>query len=220
MSDRRNFLKLFGVSSAAMVTAAGNVETHTDATAPAVFADANAHPVFSPVHPSAPLHLHAYLDVRPGLLYSGVDIARNEMQARYSFFGGMSDAAPYGVMTNMDMPYVLPQPCLFCVEKIGVAFSPNTKPELRNAIAARYALEFQVGQKIYYRSPLALLFAVTHSEPPVDLPDAAYTDIGDVPLIVEANQFFTATLHGEPLPSNGKARIWVVLKGRRAWGVQ
>jgi hypothetical protein len=218
---RRGFLKLFGVSSAAI------------AIAPSV---ANAEPsvevVMAPIQEPAPLsgvflqptrdYRHG-LDVQSGSLYSRLRIEPNSMLSRYQLFQeGMGEGCTLAD-TNMHIPGALIQPEMYCIKQIGFVFSPKTIPGLRSAFIDRYALSLHLGRKQYWEAPLSTVFSV--GEPDRDekgfatLPDAGFATL-EIPLVIEAGLYFSLDLIGKPIHPCGKITGWGVFKGLHARGIQ
>lgn len=213
-TDRRSFLKLFGVSTAAVATAEG-VEVVSSPDAPAQF-EWDAH---------RPLFRHGTLfDVRPQSLYHRIDIPKNSMQACYqgfSTFRGMDNDL---TITNMVRANCLPEPNSFQVQKFGIVFSPKTEPALRSAFLDRYMVRFAIAQKTYFEGPLSFIFS-TVGEPDREkgfttLPDIGLADISAVPLIISDEVTFRAEIIGTPIQTHGKLIFWIVLQGIMARAVQ
>jgi hypothetical protein len=209
--DRRGFLKLFGISTAAI------------AAAPTV---AGAEPTvevikIDPPVPATPLPVRAFepyfdskhtmmMDVRDEPLWSQVRIERNEMRGDYVLFQdtpcNSSPMFPDGVTlaeTNMQRPGCLPQPEMYCIQQIGFVFSPSTIPALRSAFIDRFELHLSLGRKRYWEAPLSQVFSVAEPERQEDfaeLPDAGFYRL-DIPLVIEAGLWFGLHLTGNPISS-------------------
>lgn len=209
-NDRRNFLKLFGVSTAAV------------AVAPAI---TNAEPTVEIVKNEAPLAspVRDVLDVRDEPLWSQLRIERNAMKPQYILFQDQLSNEVTLAQTNMNIPGALIHPEMYCIKKIGFVFSPSTIPALRSAFIDRYTLELRLGRKRYWETPLSAVFSV--GEPERDgkgfatLPDAGFATL-EIPLVIEAGLYFCLEVAGKPIYPCGKLKAWAVFKGLHAVGIQ
>jgi hypothetical protein len=211
--DRRRFLKLFGVSTAAI------------AAAPAI---ANAEPIVEVLKAEAvsgliPNYRLDMMDVRDEPLWSRLRVERNEMRESYSLFSGPDHSMREGLIdTNLDIPNALIQPEAYCIQKIGFVFSPSTIPVLRSAFIERYTLTVNLGRKRYWEAPLAMCFSI--GEPDREkgfatLPDDGFMSL-EIPLIIEAGLYFCLGVVGKPIHPCGKLTGWGVFKGLHAVGIQ
>jgi hypothetical protein len=207
--DRRGFLKLFGLSSAAVASATAkepSIET------------------FESEAPLAPPQRDYgdYLNVVSEPLWSQLRIEPNTMKSVYSLF---QDPRVDGSLaeTNMLMHGQLPMPEAYSIDKIGFVFSPTTIPALRSAFIDRYALGLFLGNKRYWQAPLSTIFSV--ADPSRDekgfatLPDEGFAKL-DIPLVIEAGVYFNLTVIGKPIYPCGKIIGWGVFKGLHAYGIQ
>lgn len=225
--DRRGFLKLFGVSSAAIAVApsvassdsSAEIERLVEASpAPIPTAESN---LFVDATSFRKIGYHT-MDVRDEPLWSQLRVEQNAMQARYALF-----QEPMGMnvtlsQTNMHIAGALIQPEMYCIKQIGMVFSPKTIPALRSAFIDRYSLELRLGRKSYWRAPLATVFSVADPEGEkgfATLPDAGFATL-DIPLIIEAGLYFSLDVIGEPIHPCGKLKAWAVFKGLHAVGIQ
>lgn len=119
--------------------------------------------------------------------------------------------------TNLWQRNKLDAPESFVVGSIGILFSPTTRPEVRASFAERYAMELWIGQKCYWRSPVADLFAVGEIEA-LDRPALGFVKL-DVPLLIVDQMFFSVRLQGTPRSSDD-LKLWAVLGNLHARGVQ
>lgn len=227
--DRRSLLKVFGVGSAAIATSIEgkptSVEVVTDPDAKAL----NTRPEVS----GYPL---AWLDVQKGKLYSALEVgggAPNENRYQLfrepvgSYCGWKSGRLGFHD-TNLYHPSCLEMPSQFCVERIGVVFSPTSDPKTMAEWIEQHTLEFHIGCKVYWRSPMAEMFNV-FSEVGVAHdgyesfnnaePLKSFVDLGDVPFIIQAGQQFHVEIVGQHYPIK-PLRLWAVLEGLHARGIQ
>jgi hypothetical protein len=215
--DRRGFLKLFGLSTAAVaaVPAIG-----ADPTIEVVTADT---PAITPnpfVPGRAPVFQGLEYCVRDEPLWSMVKIEPNSMRVRYQLFQQPGETM---AESNMRMGGMLPMPEMYSIRQIGFVFSPQTIPALRSAFIDRYALALWLGRKTYWEAPLSTVFSV--GEPDRDkngfatLPDAGFATL-DIPLVIEQSLFFCLELIGKPIHPCGKLKGWGVFRGLHAVGIQ
>jgi hypothetical protein len=215
--DRRDFLKLFGLSSAAVAIAEGSASEIEMVSAPS--------PVPLPIVSQTAAFMkqspHNTYDVRDEPLYSVVHTERNAMKEDYRFFAcsGQDTLAE----TNLCQSNRLMNPEAYCVKQIGFVFSPLTLPALRSAFIDRYALSVGVGRKPYFTAPLALLFSVADVEPDRENGFAKFPDEGfvklEIPLIFAPGVYFWAQLIGKPIHPCGKLTGWAVFKGLHCVGI-
>jgi len=216
--DRRSFLRLFGASSAAIATVDG-IERVSDPTVKPLAPERDNPLKFNPLTSE---YFHN-MEVTADVLYSCVNIAKNEMRECYNLFSqtiGMQATTP--IDTNMVQSNKLPEPNRFCVQRIGFAFSPKTEPGLRSAFCDRYFLNVQIGSKRYWRQPLSFCFG--KGEPDRERGFATQADVHmvelEIPLILDMGIFFSAELIGEPIHPCGKLKGWALLGGLHARGLQ
>jgi hypothetical protein len=212
--DRRDFLKVFGVSSAAVVGAAGMPEV--------IRADTGA-PLAPPPLPGhhedvKKWEMRDYMSVVSGLLYDRIDIPKNGLKSQHTFFqsGWQQNHGPE--YTNVMCQGRLDAPEMFKVCKVGVTFSPGISPELRDAIIRRYAVTLWLGQKYYFRAPMVEAFGPANSDPTVDFKTLFTLDL---PLIIASDHNFWLDIStSDPLPISPKVSLWGVLHGQHARGVE
>ena len=179
---RRGFLKMFGVSTAAIVAAP--ITADAEPTVEVVKTDEQIAPK-DDFNFLRPIHRADMMDVRDEPLWSSLRIEPNSMMERYSLFQQTAQDGFSLGETNMHIPGSLIQPEAYCIKEIGFVFSPKTIPALRSAFIDRYALELRIGQKRYWHAPLSTVFSV--GEPERDtkgfatLPDAGFASL-EIPL--------------------------------------
>jgi hypothetical protein len=212
MKDRRSFLKLFGLSSAAIATVDAHGETvieqHRDV-------PVTGGPIAEKERELETLK--SYNLFRTGWLYSALEIPRNSMRSSYPNLFGYSDYFSSGdtvrrptlADTNMERPGSLPMPEMFAVRRIGVLFSGTTLPALRAAFAERYTLSFYVGSRRYWEAPIASMFGVGEIEN-IDRSALGFVNL-EIPLIIPSGQQFNAMIQGTPLSPHGRIRLWAVI---------
>jgi hypothetical protein len=220
--DRRGFLKLFGLSTAAIVAApvAADAEPtveviKSESPAPEVAAH-GFEPYFDREHTML-------MDVRDEPLWSALRIEPNSMRSRYKLFQDVGQDGLTLGDTNMLRPGALPAPEMYCIKQIGFVFSPKTIPGLRSAFIDRYALSLHLGRKRYWEAPLSTVFSV--AEPERDekgfatLPDAGFATL-EIPLVIEQELYFSLEVIGKPIHPCGKILGWGVFRGLHAVGIQ
>jgi hypothetical protein len=221
---RRGFLKLFGVSTAAIVAAPTVIDA--EPTVEVIKAE--------PEIPEQPIEgtwrnprLHddpyMYLDVRDEPLWSQLRIEPNSMLGHYRLFQQTGADGLTRGETNMLEAGKLPAPEKYCIKQIGFVFSPKTIPGLRSAFIDRYALSLNLGRKRYWEAPLSTVFSVAEPERDAKgfatLPDAGFATL-EIPLVIEHELYFSLELIGKPIHPCGKVLGWGVFKGLHAVGVQ
>ena len=215
--DRRDFLKIFGLSTAAVAlpeASASDVQVVSAEPSPAPIS--HTHKFFQP-HPEP-----NPLDVRDEPAWSQLRVERNAMKEYYALFD-----CPHGATwaeTSMLQANQFAPPEAYCVKKIGVVFSAASIPALRAAFIDRYMLMLIVGRKNYFSAPLSTLFSVA-AEPQTEteqwfgvLPDAGFTEL-EIPLILSGGTYFSVMLKGKPIHPCGTLKAWVVLKGLHLVGL-
>lgn len=229
MKDRRDFLKLFGLGTAAIAT----VDPLPGAKAAAP-GDANM--VVETIPPAEISPVQAFqgsvearavpnlLQVCDAMLWSQLEVERNDMLETYSLFQEPLGLRRDLAKTNMEHAGMLPAPSMFCIKQIGFFFSAKTIPALRSAFVDRYVLSLTLGRKTYWQAPLASLFAVRTpaSEDAAEfasLPDAAFAAL-EIPLIIGVGMNFKLEAIGSPMRPCGTLKGWGVFKGLLARGIQ
>lgn len=119
--------------------------------------------------------------------------------------------------TNMCQAARLDAPETYAVGRIGILFSPLTRPEVRRSFAERYTLELWLGQKEYWRAPVAAAFAVGEIDA-MDSPPIGWCQLA-VPLMIVNQMTFFVRLVGTPDPDD-ELKLWAVLGNLHARGVQ
>lgn len=218
--DRRSFLKLFGVSTAAIaaVPTLANAEPTVEVVkAEFPHTQTTIQPTFPQLH-----YRNDFMDVRDEPLWSQLRIEQNSMQERYQLFQDTLGFDCTLAQTNMLQHGQLPQPETYCIKQIGFVFSPKTIPALRSAFIERYTLQLFLGRKRYWEAPLATVFSI--GEPDRDKGFANFPDIGfvtlEIPLVIEAGLYFCLNVSGKPIHPCGKITGWGVFKGLHAVGIQ
>jgi hypothetical protein len=225
--DRRGFLKLFGVSTAAIVAAP--IAADAEPTVEVMKTETPATPqseLIERTWRNPRLHEGPYgynLDVRDEPLWSALRIEPNSMVGSYKLFQQTgADGLTLGE-TNMLQAGKLPAPEMYCIKQIGFVFSPKTIPGLRSAFIDRYALSLYLGRKRYWESPLSTVFSVAEPERDAKgfatLPDAGFATL-EIPLVIEHELYFSLELIGKPIHPCGKILGWGVFRGLHAVGIQ
>jgi hypothetical protein len=207
---RRNFLKVFGLSTAALVSENGDAVTVID----------------SNVKPIENSGAYNYLwqdryDVTPGCLYDHVRVERHTGPHRIQFFSDVEASSKKCYNdTNLVRNQQLEPTCMFAIKKLGITFGPQTSEAIRDAVVKRYALELWLSQKNYFRAPLieCNTSEVFSSKGPRSV-KALYAL--DIPIILSHHHSFYAHLVGQGLSySNPAFDLWCVFHGLWARGVQ
>lgn len=233
---RRDLLKLFGLGAAIVpaVASAGGVEMVT------------ATPAELAAFPTGPGNFwFPDLEIVADWMYSKATVPKNQLPSEIPFFAhalgtpivdelgraGWADIAN----TNVWRANQLPPPCHFAIESLGVIFSPLVEPGLRSVFSERYAIELMLGNKTYFRAPIAACFDVSESRTgigasvdPVEGQDANRVKYPvtalrasiplNVPIVLEPLQEFSVRAVGTPFRPSGKLSLWVYLQGRHARG--
>lgn len=213
--DRRNLLKVFGLSSAAIVGASGDVEKVTD-TSPA------PHPRERALGASA--WNYSY-DVVSQVLYDRqlLKLANDNfggsprLRARYNFFcdGWQMQRGPED--TNVYQACMLDAPELFKISKVGITFDPGMPERDRLAVIRSYELKLWVGQKYFIQAPLVEAHG-WGSDPTAEF--KTLFDL-DIPLVLVYGHSFRLELSSRNPPLvDGENYAWAVFHGQKARGVQ
>lgn len=224
MSDRRDFLKIFGISSAAMLSVDGKEKIERVESAAPTVPLGNAYP-----------RVAEWLDIQKGKLYSALCIGGNTgvpFKSSHSFFCyslGMyspqdigPDQATLGD-TNLCRICSLSLPESFLVQRMGLIIAPSVLPSTRSGLVESYALELVVGNKIYQRVPLVDLFSVGEGSQHGELPDKGSISLDPLPLVLDWQASFKCNLVGTPRFTSNPVKavkMWAVLEGLHARGVQ
>lgn len=214
MAGRRNFLRAFGIASVALptVTLAGTEVEVVN------------HPDVKPIQARTDrMYDHAF-DVVTGQLYSARTLSEGRWISELSFFDYGIDGERTIADTNLHRAGSLWAPEMFAVQKIGMIFSPGADPVERSRFIDTFTLEFWIGQKMYWRGPLAQVFAVGErkSDSPrnAEFPTHSMIDMGNLPLVLDNQVSFHARLSGGSFYANSPLKMWTVLHGMHARGVQ
>jgi hypothetical protein len=119
--------------------------------------------------------------------------------------------------TNLCQAARLDIPETYAVGRIGILFSPLTRPEVRRSFAERYAFELWLGKKEFWRAPVASAFAVGEIDA-MDSPAIGWCQLA-IPLMIVNQMSFFVRLVGTPDPDD-ELRLWAVLGNYHARGVQ
>jgi len=123
--------------------------------------------------------------------------------------------------TNMHQAGRLDPPEAFMIQRVGIVFSPRCDPISRSTFIENYSLAVWLGCKQFFRCPVAECFSV--GQPVVkqfdELPEKGSVDLAPLPLILENQMSFFAEISGVPFKS-GYLKFWVVYDGLHARGVQ
>lgn len=235
MADRRNFLKLFGVTAAAlpvMGTAGTTIER---------IEEKQVSPLV-PYSPSA-WDERQYMDIQSAQLYSAMNFT--EGATHHSFFRdaiGVQAQWKQGEAvtlddTNMCMCSRLPAPEVFLVQKMGLVFSPSgvewdsgMQGAARSAFIESASISLWLGQKVFQRFPVASIFSVGGRRNAGRInPEFPIAGMGTLQLpVVIDNQmsFFVEVQHAYSLGKfpyrddrPPRIRAWAVLEGLHARGV-
>lgn len=212
---RRHFLKLFGLSSAAVASTTLDGEQFEKIEDKSI----------QPHKQELGSYIPNLMDVRRGQLYSALTVMPESFNKRHTFFRyGLGAPNPYETPwaqmgsditladTNMERGSSLPPPCSFAVERIGMLFSPACDPVARSKFIERYSLSVWIGNK-----------TVDELEPNrvnPKVPTSYMVDTTPLPLILQTAQQFHAELEGSPFYVESSLRMWCVFDGMHALGVQ
>jgi hypothetical protein len=218
VDDRRNFLKLFGVTTAAVATADGLSLEKVEKNLP------------DPRRLDAVGDVGSWVDHLERIserLYSKIEIPENTMVTCHQAFhyaigslfpapsadGSVRIAKNYD--TNMRRANCLPPPLVYMLERIGVVFSPAVPPAARDHFAEWYNIEFRLGDKVYFSLPVAHLSRIGLDR------DVLSTNGGmerhfmpvKIPIIFDAFHHFEVSFLGEPLMNHPRIAAWAVFDG-------
>jgi hypothetical protein len=235
--DRRSFLgNVFGMAAAVSATPGegqsikgptGDIFEKVD---PVPGSEVLPHPMTKPSAAS-------YLDIQDGYLYMGgrfedgkfrsVNLNRRDWQDRCDL---AAESLGYGSRTYLDTNLLranaMPAPECFLIQSVGMVFDPTSNPDDRELMVARTLIEIRLGQKIYFRRPLADCFTVSELSTTIashQKPISGFAAL-DVPLLLQTQQqfsfnlFFHQRLGAELI--RGPVDFWGVFRGRHARGVQ
>jgi hypothetical protein len=174
-------------------------------------------------------------NVVAGALYSRIDIASlleftvnrttiiqffdyGDQPGNIKQLGG--ESRPTLVDTNVPKAHGLPVPEGFAVKGIGFAFSPDTDPGDRVRFSSSYVLEFWIGQRNYFRRPIAELFSVGNGNLVDPLrPLSGYVDLSDFPLTFNYEHHFSGQAIGSPFENHKPIRAWMIVYGLHMRGI-
>jgi hypothetical protein len=217
MSGRRDFLKMFGLTAAAISgDAAGSTVEVRD-------------PSIRPHSEKFQAELSRWLDIQKGWLYSSQTLPAGQLPQSIPFFnyavGELRDGR-FETMaeTNMRTRNAMPPPSVFCIEKVGIVFDPETSKADRDVIARNFAFNLYLGEKRYFERPVASMFETAALNPHPDKARAIIggVDLNPLPLILQNQQAFFVSIdcHGEGLEIDHPVKLWAFFEGQHARGVQ
>ena len=223
-TSRRGLLSMFGISAAVVaVPSAASGTTLEKVSDPGVKPFPPAEEQFR----QGRYVLPSLMDVQKGRLYSAFEAdADTHTPDRIQFFHyPVGVAVPWGNHathndTDMVMANSLPAPEHFCVQRVGVVFSPICDPDDRARFIDNYTVTVWIGMKWYFRRPLSEAFAVGTSKYEPEYPSMGLVDLAPLPLIIQSQQHFSAELEGTGVLLEKRLRMWCVFDGLDARGVQ
>lgn len=231
MQHRRDFLKVFGLTSAVAV----NVSTDKGAE----FEKVTAEEPITPLTHEPFFNRRSAYDVVDGQLYSSLEIDGGEelingYSSQFFSYGllGPSGSSMLGGRwanlndTNLSNAFRLDVPEMFAIKRIGLVFSPSCDPKDRSALVDSFAISLWLGQKCYFRMSTANLFSVgkpsiketnrINPEFPVK-----YMHGLELPVVIETMLHFYVQLEGGSyFRPEHRMKMWAVLEGSHARGVQ
>ena len=231
MTKRRDFLKVFGLSSAIAV----NVSTDKGAEFEKVTAK---EPILSLTNPALGRLNGGDYSVVDGQLYSSLEIdGEKELIDCYSsqFFSyglGPNGSSLLGGRwanlndTNLFNAFRLDAPEMFAVKHIGLVFSPSCNPKDRSELVDSFTISLWLGQRCFFRMPTANLFSV--GEPNVkeinrinpEFP-VKYMHQLELPVVIDTMAHFYVQLEGGSyFRPEHRMKMWAVLDGLHARGIQ
>jgi hypothetical protein len=246
--DRRSFLKMFGLSSAVVATISVSKGTEIE-----TISDPDAKPLARPLvaegHYRLPLAEGQntgfnHMDVVKGRLYSAQEFQFVESDKWHpahrppGSIGSCIQFFHYGpyvpwvpnneqhatyMETNLYRAKTLDLPEAFAVQRVGLVFSPMCDPEDRARFIDQSELEVWIGQKNYFRTPLAETFAVGEPQgqaPFPEFPVKGMIDLTPLPLIIANQMSFYGQVITKPWEYTKKIRCWLVYEGLYARGAQ
>ena len=171
--------------------------------------------------------MSSYMDIQKGRLYCAREFD-SVIGSHLQFFDyKVGDILPTGefattVDTNMWMSMALPAPQCFAVERVGVVFSPMCDPDDRSRFIDTSIVEVWIGQKQYFRRPLAEMFSVGEMNmgKNPEAPVKGLVDLDPLPLILMTQQMFYGQIVTKPYDYKKRMRVWLVYDGLDVRGVQ
>lgn len=211
MEDRRNFLKLLGLGSAAVVGASGEVEVvHSDRTNPLPVPKV-AGRTYDKEKWEGPMR-----DVVSAVLYDRLDVSKFEKSLRFFDRGWANNRGPEE--TNVYSAMKLDPPTLFQANAIGITFGLNSNPKNIGRILDSYKLHLWLGQKHYADVPLVEAFGPPNSDPTAPFKTLFKMDL---PIVIAYDHAFHLELVGSvPYVDEPEVTMWGVMHGRMARGIQ
>lgn len=208
--DRRNFLKTFGIGSAAVVGLSGETEVVQADTTNPMPKPALAGNDFDKQQWEGPIR-----DVVSAVLYDRLDAAAMGSTIRFFDRGWTMGRGPEE--TNVQSAMRLDAPTLFKVDKIGVTFHLGTHPADVNTVLSRYKLYLWLGCKQYCEVPLVEAFGPPNGDPTAPF-KTLYTL--DLPIVIAYDHNFFLEMVGSYAAYKTGLTMWGVLHGQKARGVQ
>ena len=124
--------------------------------------------------------------------------------------------------TNSFQRNCLPPPETFCIQRVGVFFDPESDSRDRAAIARNFTAEFRIGDKIYFRCPVASMFEVSTIEAK-NKAVIGGVDLAPLPLVIvplQAFYFDLSSFGPQVFQISKPLRVWTYFEGQHARGVQ
>jgi hypothetical protein len=150
--------------------------------------------------------------VHPEPLYCMVDL--DKLESRFIVFPRLND--PTGLESNayVRRDGALAPPESYAVRKIGVVFSPCSDPEDRQRFANSYYLQFWLGQRRTFISPVAFLFSTAEANA-FDSTRSLHgsADLDDYPVIIPPEVGFYFSFDGTRFDLRARLRFWVAFYG-------
>lgn len=252
MFDRRSLLKIFGLG-AAVVPAIGKDGTTFETIMDPNPVPPPGERRLEAVRKMQESGYYSHYDVVHDYLYSALEVGRRrepqgsnliapnggrldarviDARSEYMLFdyavgddtGALGGRMALPADTNMYTAGWLDAPETYAVSRIGILFSPATRPEVRASFAERYTVEFWMGKKRFWNSPIAAVFGVGE----IETLDGAINQtrspaIGwvtlEIPLLIPDQMSFFVRLVGTP-DADDELKLWAVLGNLHARGVQ
>jgi hypothetical protein len=160
-------------------------------------------------------NIPANADVIAGCLYSMVEVT--VLRDHFTFFQEKRSTL---TESNLCTPGHLEAPEQFAIKSIGLVFAPTTDRVDRELFAENYLLEFWVGQREYFRNPIAEIFSIGDGNltDPMQ-PLRASADLTDFPLMLNYDRDFYGIANGQPFTLRKPLKVWMVLRGLYMRGI-
>lgn len=126
-------------------------------------------------------------------------------------------------VTNLNGPQQLYLPESFLITALGVVFSPGCEKHTRDSFVDDFCLELWVGQKQYFRCPVAELFSTSdHGQYPTYAVKGKVS-ITPLPLLLSSHpynaRFYTQFAGAYPHTPATHLRLWVTIEGVHVRGI-